>query len=184
MKKLSVPLLKQTKLSCGVTALRMVLQYFGKNISSKEIVKRIGGIKKYGVRTIKLADFARSLGFKVECYSYNGKRAKDKARIKKPSKADIIKFLRKKLPVILAVNSFALHNKGLLGMGHFIVITKYEKGRFWYNNPLDGRPHIIKEEDLLFAWHNNILDSSAYLLVLKPRTQSKTVVLYLLFKSF
>ncbi len=168
MKKLSVPLLKQTKSSCGVTSLRMVFQYFGKDVSSKKIIQKIGGLKKYGVKTIKLADFAEDFGFKIEAYSYNKKKAKGKAIIKKPSKTDIIKFLRKKLPVIIAVNAFILHNKGPLTMGHFIVITKYEKGKFWYNNPHDGKSHTIKEETLLFAWHNNILDSSAYLLVLKP----------------
>ncbi|MEW6295138.1 MAG: cysteine peptidase family C39 domain-containing protein [Candidatus Diapherotrites archaeon] len=140
MRKLSVPLLKQDKLTCGVTALRMVLQYFGKDVSSSEIIRKIGGIKSYGIRTIKLADFARSLGFRVECYSYNKKLAKGKAEIRKPAKFDIIKFLK-----------------------------KHEKGRFWYNDPKDGKHHKIKEDDLMFAWFNNVLGSSAYLLVLYPK---------------
>ncbi len=169
MKNLAVPLLKQNKMTCGITALRMVLLYFGKNISSEEIIKKVGGIKKYGVRTIKLAEFAKNLGFKVYCYSYNKKLAKGKARIKKPSKLDIIKFLKKKLPVIISVRSFLLFNEEPSKAGHFIVITKYEKGRFWYNDPDDGKQHKIKEDELLFAWFNNILDSSAYLLVLQPK---------------
>jgi len=174
MQKLSVPLFKQGKLECGPTALKMVLHYFGKEVSSNEITKKIGGIKKYGVRTIKLADFAEKLGFKVYCYSYNKKLSKGKAEIKKPAKSDIIKFLKKKLPVIIAVRQFLLFNEEPSDMGHFIVITKYENGRFWYNDPEDGKLHQIKEDDLMFAWHNNVLDSSAYLLVLQPKYQRRT----------
>lgn len=168
MKRLSVPLLKQGKLECGPTALWMVLQYFGKQTSVKEIVRDIGWIKKYGVRTIKLAGFAQKLGFKVYCYSYNKKLSKGKAKIKKPAKSDILKFLKKKLPVIIAVRQFLLFNEEPFDMGHFIVITGYEDGKFWYNDPEDGKLHKIKEDDLMFAWLNNVLDSSAYLLVLEP----------------
>lgn len=169
MQKLSIPLLKQGKLECGPTALKMVLHYFDKGVSLNEIIKKIGGIKKDGVRTIKLADFAQKLGFKVYCYSYNKKLSKGKAEIKKPTKSDIIKFLKKKLPVIIGVRSFLLFNKEQSDMGHCIVITKYEKGTFYYNDPRDGKRHQIKESDLMFAWHNHVLDSSAYLLVLQPK---------------
>jgi len=169
MQKLSIPLFKQGKLECGPTALKMVLHYFRKEVSSKEITKRIGGIKTYGVRTIKLADFAEKLGFKVYCYSYNKKLSKGKTEIKKPAKSDITKFLKKKLPVIIAVRSFLLFNEEPSDMGHFIVITKYEKSTFHYNDPRDGKRHQIKEDDLMFAWYNNVLDSSAYLLVLQPK---------------
>ncbi len=169
MQKLSVPLLKQGKLECGPTALRMVLHYFRKNVSSDEIIKGVSGIKKYGVRTIKLADFARNLGFKVYCYSYNQKLSRGRAEIKKPAKSDILKFLKEKIPVILAVRSFLLFNKKPSSRGHFIVITKYEKGWFWYNDPKDGKQHQIKEKDLVLAWFNNILNSSAYLLAIQPK---------------
>lgn len=169
MQKLSVPLFKQNKLQCGPTALRMVLYYFDKEISQDEIIRKIGGIKKYGVRTIKLSDFAQKLGLKTYCYSYNKKLSKGKAEIKKPAKSDIIKFLKKKLPVIITVRQFLLFDKEPSNLGHFIVITKYENGRFWYNDPEDGKLHKIKEDELMFAWFNNVLDSSAYLLTLQPK---------------
>ena len=115
MKTLSVPLLKQSRrLDCGPTALRMVLLYFGEKYSSKEIIADVGGIKDYGIKNIKLADFARKLGFKVHCYSYNKKLAMGRAELKKPSKQDIIKFLKKELPVIIAVKSFLLYHEKIL----------------------------------------------------------------------
>jgi len=165
---MKVPLYKQSKMTCGPACLKMVLAYFNKNISEKEIIKEIGGIKKYGVRMIKLADLARKLNFKVECLSYNKKLAQGKAKIKEPNKADILKYLRKNIPVILAVNSRILSNKQNKNpkLGHFIVITKYQNKNFWYNNPQDGKQHKIKEDELLFAWHNNILNSSGYFLAI------------------
>lgn len=168
MKKLSVPLLKQGKLECGPTALRMVLMYFDMDVELKKIIRGTGGIKKYGVRTIKLASFAKSLGFGTECYSCNKKLANGKAKIKNPSKYDIIKFLGKRLPVVISVRYFLLCGKKPSSMGHFIVVTKYEKGKFWYNDPKDGKGHIINEKDLMVCWLHNAIDSSAYLLVLKP----------------
>lgn len=169
MQRLSVPLMKQGKLECGPTALGMVLHYFGRKISSVEITQGVGRIKKYGVRTIKLADFAKTFGFKVYCYSYNRRLANRKAEIKKPAKSDILQFLEKRLPVILAVRSFLLFNHKPSNLGHFIVVTGYEKGWFWYNDPKDGKQHKIKEGELMFAWANNTLNSSAYLLVLQPK---------------
>ena len=169
MRNLSVPLLKQKRLECGPTALRMVLHYFGEKVSSGEIIGKIGGIKRYGVRTIALADFAKRAGFKVECYSYNKRLAKGKAEVIRPDKTHILRFLKKRLPVIIAVRAFLLFDGEPTDMGHFIVITKYEKGRFWYNDPEDGKQHRIKENDLMFAWLNNVVDSSAYLLVLHQK---------------
>lgn len=168
MDKVKVPLLKQkTKLDCGIVALRMVLKYFKTDISSDKIIKSIKGIKKYGVRTIKLAEFAQGIDFKTEVYSYNRKLSHGKVKIRKPSKSIILNFLRKKLPVILAVNSSILYGKKKSEMGHFIVVSRYIDGKFWYNDPNDGKQHETEESKLMSALTANALNSSAYLLVLK-----------------
>lgn len=169
MKSLPVPVFQQEHLQCGPTALRMVLKYFGTDMSAAEIIRQIGGVKRYGVRTVALAKFATHIGFRVHCYSYNPKMSKGLAEIRKPAKEDILRFLRKNLPVILSVRAFLILNEPPSQMGHFVVITGYEKGVITYNDPFDGKRHEIAEADLLFAWHNNILDSSAYLLVLEPK---------------
>ena len=80
---MNVPLFKQKRNTCGLTALRMILKYWGKEVGEQEIARGTGGIKKYGVRTIKLAEFARKSGFKTECLSYNKKLANKESRIKK-----------------------------------------------------------------------------------------------------
>ena len=170
MERLAVPLLKQsTASSCGPAALSMVLKYFGYGVPQRRIINKIGGIKKYGVRTVKLSEFAQELGFKVYCYSYNKKLAGGRATIKKPSKSDIIHFLEKRLPVIVAVDSRQLSGaKGKHStMGHFIVIVNHKSGKFQYNDPSDRKQHQIKERDLMLALIKNARESSGYLLVLK-----------------
>lgn len=172
---MKVPLSRQKKNSCGLTALHMVLKYFGKDVSENQIIRSVGGIKKYGVRTVRLAEFAKRFGFKVECLSYNKRLAGSKAKIKKPNMKDILKFLKKGIPVILAVRSSLLYGEKPSEMGHFIVVTGYKNGIFWYNDPHDGKRHKIAEEDLLFAWFNNVLDSSAYLLTVWPLKSRESV---------
>jgi ABC-type bacteriocin/lantibiotic exporter with double-glycine peptidase domain len=211
----------KNKLGCGPTSLSMVLKYFHKDYSEKQILKqlKIGLIKDQdrGTLVIDHALFARKLGFEVVCYSYNMElykpyfiklsesklltelnkllRKKQTAvnkkilsvtseliksganfKIKMPNLKDITNFLKKKLPVILAVNAKILFEAESLpdfpkvpnNMGHFIVMTGFRNNTFYYNDPYFGKRKKISRDKLFFAWSNNVLDSSAYLLVLLP----------------
>jgi ABC-type bacteriocin/lantibiotic exporter with double-glycine peptidase domain len=114
--------------------------------------------------------------FKKEKRAYNRQELKSILRVLKSAidfkmkmpRLDVIrKFLDKKLPVAVAVNSAVLFEKKLgLKFGHFIVLTGYEKDKFYYNDPYDGKAKSILADKLIFALSNNIFDSSAYLLVL------------------
>ncbi len=130
MEPLSVPLIKQNPLECGPAALAMVLRYFNKNITPEVIANTTGIIKNFGVKTIALAEFAKEEGFETICYSYNKRISKGLAKIRKPSTKDIIRFLKQKLPVIISVGLFLLYDEKPSEMGHFIVITCYQKGVF------------------------------------------------------
>jgi len=88
--------------------------------------------------------------------------------MKMPSLDTIRKFLDKKIPVCLAVNSAVLFEKEMnLRWGHFIALTGYEEDKFYYNDPRDGKNKSILADKLIFALSNNVLDSSAYLLVIE-----------------
>lgn len=166
---MKIPLFKQKKNTCGLTALRMVLAYFGEKIAEDKLVRLTGKIRQYGVRTIKLSKAAKRLGFETECLSYNKILAGGKAKIKKPSTKDVLKYLKIRVPVILAVRSSLLYDEKPTKMGHFIVVSGYRDGVFHYNDPTDKKSHKIKEEALRFAWFNSVLDSSAYFLAIWPK---------------
>jgi len=53
-----------------------------------------------------------------------------------------------------------------LRIGHFIILTGYERNKFYYNDPY-GENKIISDDKLIFALSNNVFDSSAYLLVIR-----------------
>ncbi len=85
-----------------------------------------------------------------------------------PSLGVIKEFLNKKLPVVLSVNSAILFEKRLdLRMGHLIVLTGYEKDKFYYNDPSSEKSKTMSADKLIFALSNNVFDSSAYLLVIR-----------------
>lgn len=91
-------------------------------------------------------------------------------RLKMPSLHDIKQFLYRKQPVILAINPKILNENDAskIDSGHFIVATGYDNNHFFYNDPGRIRDRAeIEDEKLFFALSNNVLDSSAYLLVLK-----------------
>jgi len=164
---MKVPKFKQVnKVACGPAALSMVFAFYGENYPQKEIIKEIGGLKKYGSRMVKLANFAENAGFKIKLFSYD-KKFRSRAVIKLPNLIDINTFVDKKIPVILAVRSSLLYDeRPLTKEGHYIVVTKYKNGIYSYNDPSDGRQKKIRAADLFFAWFNNILDSSAYMLAI------------------
>ncbi|MBU1102548.1 C39 family peptidase [Patescibacteria group bacterium] len=174
MMKLQIKPLKALKNTCGPTSLRMVLTYYGINKKEKEILKAIGGLRKYSIRTVRLAEYADKLGFDYECFSYEKELSHGIAKIRKPDSNDILKFLKKRMPVIIAVNASLLFGYRDKKMGHFIVITGYGNRHFWYNDPWDGKTHKINTENLKFAWFNNVIDSSAYLLAIWPKKFLRT----------
>lgn len=166
---MKVPLFKQKTNSCGTTSLRMVMSFLGVDVSEEEIIRGVGGLKSYGVKTVALAEYAKKKGFKTILYSFSKKLSEGKAVIKNPRVLDIRRFLDEGVPVIINVRYSLLKGKSLTKAGHFIVVTNYENGVFIYNDPSDGREHKIDEEMFRLAWFSNIFDSSAYLLVLRPK---------------
>jgi ABC-type bacteriocin/lantibiotic exporter with double-glycine peptidase domain len=90
-------------------------------------------------------------------------------KMKMPSLKIIKKFLDKKIPVVVAVNSAILcEKKKNSKLGHYIVLTGYKNDKFYYNDPKDGKAKSISADKLIFALSNNVFDSSAYLIVIKP----------------
>lgn len=82
-----------------------------------------------------------------------------------PNKKFIINYLEKKIPVIITVSSGVFFERKT-DAGHFIVITGYDNGKFYYNDPAFGIKGEMDENKLLFSWYSNIIDTSAYLLAI------------------
>jgi ABC-type bacteriocin/lantibiotic exporter with double-glycine peptidase domain len=94
-------------------------------------------------------------------------KSKGQYKIKRPDVRDLYRLVRRKIPLIIYLSTSALYEKQREGSGHSVVIIGFDKGGFYYNDPLDGGEHKISNDKLLFAWHNNVLDGTAYLLVVE-----------------
>lgn len=162
---MKVPMCKQTKGACGPTSLKMVLAYYDVRESLRNIIKSVGGIKKQGVRMVKLAKYAKDLEFDIVCLTYNKKLGCGKAKYKKPDLSDIRKYIRRSIPVIVCLKTKYLF-KEATHSGHYVVITGYRNRKFSYNDPHDGKKHGIGGGKFYQAWYENSLDSSAYLLTI------------------
>lgn len=92
-------------------------------------------------------------------------------KMRMPSLNIIRKLLDKKLPVALLVNSVVLFERKFggkkdLDIGHYLVLTGYQKEKFYYNDPYRGNNYSISSDKLIFALSSNALYCSAYLLVI------------------
>jgi len=101
-------------------------------------------------------------------------KAGGKFKLEMPSLNKVREFLNHKIPVMLAVKSVILFEKGRLSSsGHFIVLTGYDQNKFYYNDPWDGKRKEISSEKLFFALSNNVIHSSAYLIAARSPSNLK-----------
>ena len=147
----------------------MAFSFYGFKISESEIIKKMKPLKSFGSRTIDLADAAKEFNFLPTVLSFSKKKSKGKAIIKKPSRFDLQKYLSRNLPVIIPVRKYLLNDQKPSKTGHFILLTAYKDGIYWYNDPESGKTETIDEDSLLLAWFPHSIDSSAYLLFIYPK---------------
>ncbi len=68
--RLEVPFYKQTtKLNCGPVALRMVLAYFGEDLSLEILEQKTGIQERKGISTVQIATAAALSGYKTDFFS-------------------------------------------------------------------------------------------------------------------
>lgn len=83
------------------------------------------------------------------------------------------KWLDKKVPCIISVNTAALGNYWRrFDNGHYLVVEGYEGDEFWVVDPDKEESkarYAISQELLLPAWSINSYNSSDYLMVVYPR---------------
>lgn len=100
-------------------------------------------------------------------------KSKQDIKIKIPDKEDIILFLKKGLPVLISVKAMLLEEDSKINpdVGHYIVVNGYDEDKrtFSFADPFYGNVWETEEMRLLFSWHHNAIDSSAYLLAFEPK---------------
>jgi uncharacterized protein YvpB len=139
------------------------LKYKWSDLSNEELAEKIEGLSN------KTKDKTKKLLYDTFVELYRNKNAH--VIFKRPSLVDIDLHLQQGLPVMVATNTKTLYEKdGFLSWdGHSIVLTGSDVKSYYYNNPANGDSSVIDKEHLLFSLSNNVIDSSAYMLVIKPK---------------
>ncbi len=118
-KNTSFPVILQEKAAqCGPVCLKMICEYYGKNVELKELEK-LSGMDKRGTSLLGLSNAADSLGLK----NVGIQLSYEKLYTKAP------------LPAILHWNN-----------NHFIVVYKIKKNKVWVADPALGKVKYSKEE--------------------------------------
>ena len=147
------------KVSCFTYNLKLIDPAIAK-LPSNQIIKKLQAIKK-----------TTSKQFDKGVLSSTIKLLQSDVRwFFEPPRLDKIKgFLKRKIPVIIAINYHSLKNtQGDITKGHFIVLRSFNKNSFFYTDPWDGKPHQLSADQLFFSLASNVLNSSAYMIIIEP----------------
>ncbi|WP_343913770.1 cysteine peptidase family C39 domain-containing protein [Aquimarina litoralis] len=111
-------ILQETPKQCGPVCLKMVSQYFGKDIALKEL-EELSGMQNNGTTLLGLSEAAQSIGLK----NLGVKISFDQLANEVP------------LPAIIHWNN-----------NHFIVVYKVNKDTIWVSDPALGKIKYTKKE--------------------------------------
>lgn len=186
--KLELPFFKsRTDEDCGPLALKMVLAYFGKDVSFEEIAEKERRLDSGMVWSLGIAIAAKELGHEVEFYSSENfsfddnidfyekyaddcamivleglKRDADKLGILKGNlsfKELLSNVTEDSVPIVL-INWFVLAGKDGFS-GHFVPVTGYDDEFVYIHNPGLASPmaHMpVRREIFRKAWESKGTD--------------------------
>ena len=138
MERIVVPVFKQVDdVGCGATCLSMLCKHFGKNISEKQIIKRMDGLFEDGSIITNLALVAREIGFNVICYSYNLEYFNPKY-----IKYSRTKFIQRLNNIISLVDS----NIALLDALNAFDLSEMKKKSILYKHILESTLAVLKTD--------------------------------------
>lgn len=152
----NVPIYRQPYMDCGPTSLRMVLNFYGKNLSQEEVGKARRG---RGTTVSDMESFPRSMGFEV--YSFYD------------SKKEEMKYLLAQgYPlIVLGVTPPNWYSSGRYsGEGHYVVVLGYDdlKKIFVVNDPGPGMRMEIPY-DVFKDFHRSYSYEPFYVLCIYPK---------------
>lgn len=147
------PLYRQkSAIDCGITCLRMVCKYYGKQISTKRL-RSMTEIESVGVSLAAIKKTAEELGFRA-----HGKRLQNVGQLR---------LLQTKLPVIVHWNS-----------NHFVVVYAIGKNKVTIADPSRGMVKVDYDEFYRRAFRKSLIDEAekeCYVLVLTATEDFKAL---------
>ncbi len=126
---------------CGPASLKIVLKYYGVEVTEKELVKLSKWNKNLGIDDKGVETAAKHFGFKV--------KIKNNSSLK-----DIEKWLDQKVPVI--VNWFTRGRKDYsnsdIADGHYSVVAGLDDKFIYLQDPEIGKIRKLRRDDFMKVW--------------------------------
>jgi len=152
----NVPIYRQPSMDCGPTSLRMVLNFYGQNLSQDEIGKARKG---RGTTVSDMESYPRSLGFAIHSY-FDWKKEEMKY------------LLAQGYPLIALGVAPPQWSKGqrYSAEGHYVVVVGYDdsKNIFHVQDPNGGRKLEVPY-DVFKEFHRSHPTQSYYVLCIYPK---------------
>jgi uncharacterized protein YvpB len=152
----NVPIYRQPYMDCGPTSLRMVLNFYGQNLSQDEMGKARW---ERGTRVSDMESYPRTFGFAVYSY-YDWKKEEMKY------------LLAQGYPLIALGVRPPQWSKGerYSGEGHYVVVVGYDdlKNIFHVHDPNGGRKLEVSY-DVFKDFHRSHQTHSHYVLCIYPK---------------
>lgn len=127
------PFIQSDDSLCGPACLKMVLDYYGVQVSEEELAKEMNHTYEYGCTNEDIVNTARNYGFICSSSVYTGFK-------------DIEWAIENNIPVI--VDWFS----GDIPDGHSSIIIGIDDENIYLQDPLYEEPRTIKKEDFYRVW--------------------------------
>lgn len=126
---------------CGPASLKMVMDYFGKDVSEEEVAEKCGRDPELGTDDLSIKSAAEEYGFRVEVQNNSTYK-------------DLESWLAKGVPVI--VNWFTRgrrdYGDSQVPDGHYSVVIGLDEENIYLQDPEIGGMRAIDRDDLYRVW--------------------------------
>ncbi len=126
---------------CGPASLKIVLDYYGINLSEKKLAGLTRTTRKTGTNDQGIANAAESLGFRVQIKNKSGFD-------------DIEKWLKKGVPVIVnwLTRGRPDYSNSEVADGHYSVVVGLDDKHIYLQDPEIGKLRKIEKNDFMKVW--------------------------------
>jgi ABC-type bacteriocin/lantibiotic exporter with double-glycine peptidase domain len=134
--------LQYSDFDCGDMCAQAVMAYYGTDINEIKLLKKLKTRKKDGTGSEHLVEFFKKNKFKVDARSMDI--------------ADLISFIKKKIPVIVLAQAWKkskVRYQRTKSFGHYMIVIGFDEKKLYFEDPaMFGRGYIpIKE--FIKRWH-------------------------------
>lgn len=142
-----VPLARQNvDYTCGVAALQSILGYYNFDKRLDVLSAEVNPDQENGTNYLKIANFARSLGFDVNVRT-------------EMTLDELKKNIDQKRPILLAIQAWAgsksSYSSNKNEDGHYVVAIGYDEKNFYFMDPSTlGHYTYIPKEEFVSRWHD------------------------------